>query len=536
MRNPAVTTPALRRPAKRSEQTLLRWIFGSELRTASAARELGFLAQHSRAFVAAAVVGGSLLIGGCHGAAPRTLPSLHTLSPFHTKPALRPQPAPRPEPSPGSQSTLHPQSTLDTQSAPPTEDASLRRLEVVIGTPPALLDRSPLDRGVARLRIGGRVGLDGLYYDRRNTRDRRVELGAVDGQLDAEWGPRWSFRVIGDALGRDSRSGVREGWISFTPNRHARFTAGLIRATTGIEHSFRRGDHSFVGYGFQAHLDGRTDLGLMIDGEWQRGGFSYALSGLAGEGFDENGDRRTGAQLVARGVSYPARLFNRDEPSTGWARWIDGLFLNGGIRYGPSFEGHFDVAHPLRNTIFRTTRLEGEELRFQHFGYGFDWGCVRLTHEWTTGGVSELETPGGGTVDLENQITAMTFTAAWMITGEPYDSRPLVQRERPVRTRPLRPWSNSEELTDGDPGFGAWELAVRYSNADIDRRFFTTGFTRFDQSSQEFRALTVALNAHLGPELRVTAQFVRLIADQRPSAFDSHGRDSSFLLRVQWTF
>jgi phosphate-selective porin len=87
---------------------------------------------------------------------------------------------------------------------------------------------------------------------------------------------------------------------------------------------------------------------------------------------------------------------------------------------------------------------------------------------------------------------------------------------------------------------GALELAVRYANADIDRDFQLFGFIARHpggsgpenfKSSQEFRTFTIGLNWDPTAYLRVSGEIVRTLADQHPSAFDSHGRDTSGLVR-----
>jgi len=122
--------------------------------------------------------------------------------------------------------------------------------------------------------------------------------------------------------------------------------------------------------------------------------------------------------------------------------------------------------------------------------------------------------------------------ALWRLTGEPYDSRPFRHRDAHRPSRPARPLDGPP----GERGFGAVELACRYANGDMDRDFFTLGFTSYDVSSQEFRTLSGGLNWDPTPWLRISGEVVRTIADQRPGVFDSHGRDTSGLARVQLAF
>ena len=91
-------------------------------------------------------------------------------------------------------------------------------------------------------------------------------------------------------------------------------------------------------------------------------------------------------------------------------------------------------------------------------------------------------------------------------------------------------------MTPEKSGPGAFELALRYSNADIDRDFFLLGFTNYATSSQEFRVLSGALNWYPVRNVRVTFQVDRTIADQQPFAFGNGDRDTSYVIRLQYRF
>jgi phosphate-selective porin len=120
-----------------------------------------------------------------------------------------------------------------------------------------------------------------------------------------------------------------------------------------------------------------------------------------------------------------------------------------------------------------------------------------------------------------------------MISGEPYDSRPFRQRDGRAGPFPARPlWGD----TDQPRGWGAWELAARYSNGDIARELSDLGYVDFSEASQEFRSMVGALNWFPSEDLRFTLQVVRTIADQFPQSFGNQGRDTSWVFRTQWTF
>ena len=206
------------------------------------------------------------------------------------------------------------------------------------------------------------------------------------------------------------------------------------------------------------------------------------------------------------------------------------------------YDAHLDVATPLRNKLFDTERLDGRGGTNGQLGFGVDFGPLRIVHETVRGGIKDLRLPSGIREDIEqDEITSWHVLVAWRITGEPYDSRPFRQRELRRPTPPRRPLDGEGD----DRGFGALEVAVRYANADIDRDLQLFGLVAPNpsvagpeafRSSQEFRAFSAGLNWDPTAYLRVSGEVVRVLADQHPAAFESHGRDTSGLVRVQYVF
>ena len=154
------------------------------------------------------------------------------------------------------------------------------------------------------------------------------------------------------------------------------------------------------------------------------------------------------------------------------------------------------------------------------FSLGFEVGPVRIYLDDTTGGYFGADTPVG-TRDLDDQTTSWHLTASWMITGEDYDGRIFGQHG-------VAP-----------PGPNAWEVAVRYSNADIDRDFYNFELTDYPMSSQEFRSFTATVNWYATPNLRLSLGFLRIIADAHQgdvAALDDGDRDTAGVFRIQYRF
>jgi hypothetical protein len=384
-----------------------------------------------------------------------------------------------------------------------------------------------------RFDLDGRLSFDYVDYDTRNRRpdQTRIDRAQLGGTL--AWRERASLRVLADLDGIDTRYGLFEAYAAYEHAPWLRASAGLQPLALGVEGSWPEAARGLSGMpGFAAFLGSRTDVALRLDGEVGEGLVSYDLAAAAGEGFDLFGQRRGDPQLSAAVTSYPLRFLDwklRAGPYE--LPLVSGLFARGGFAWTPDFDGHMDVATPLRNKLFLTSRLDADRSSAWSFGYGVDFGPLRAVHEFARTSLYGVETPGGDREDLE-ELTAWQVLVSWRITGEPYDSRPFRQRARWRGTPPARPLDGAGD----ERGLGAFELSFRYANGDIDRDFFTQGFTDYQTSSQEFRVAAVGLAWDPLAALRFSAELARTIADQNPAVFDSHGRDTSWLLRLEWHF
>ena len=118
-----------------------------------------------------------------------------------------------------------------------------------------------------------------------------------------------------------------------------------------------------------------------------------------------------------------------------------------------------------------------------------------------------------------DQLISWVWYGSWNITGEE-------QRWENGGWAALPP-------SEGTWLRGRWELAARYSNADIDRDLFDYGYTDYDPSTQECRTFSIALNWYPIPHTRVSLGWIDTIADDDLTTFGGSDRDSSFSLSLE---
>src|SRR5205085_3799358 len=107
------------------------------------------------------------------------------------------------------------------------------------------------------------------------------------------------------------------------------------------------------------------------------------------------------------------------------------------------------------------------------FGSMFEW--AQSSQELK----KDVET---GTVDN----TAWQIRASYLITGEQANYTKIVP---------------NNNFDFGHGGWGAWEVAVRYANLDVDKDAFSKGFASRTKSVSQIDSLTAAVNWYLNKNI-----------------------------------
>lgn len=369
------------------------------------------------------------------------------------------------------------------------------------------------------LHLGGRIVVDAIKYGHANERDSGLELDDARLVFEGGYGD-FRFRVEPDLVGTDTRDNLFEAWGAYEIDPALRLKAGQLRVALSSEFATREEDLPLVGYGFGPYLDGRYDVGLRADGCVLREGLWYEATATAGRGFGLEGDRLDNPQYSLRIVSHPFRWIDAGDA-------FDGFFVGLGLAYSPDGDVPVVVTNPFESVVFRTDDLDGDSAGWRHIEVGYYTGPVRVAWERVVGTVNDVPVGGGLTEDMD-QITSWTLAGSWNITGEDQ------AWARGAWTRDLTDtpaWPDAESIFPG-----RWEVAARYSNADIDRALFDYGLATYDPSTQEVRTFSLDLNWFPHEKLRAALGWVKTIADHELTTFGGTDRDSSFVLRMEVNF
>jgi hypothetical protein len=370
-------------------------------------------------------------------------------------------------------------------------------------------------------RLGGRFVFDAIAYGSDNLRDSGLEADDVRLILEGWYDP---FRVWiePDLLGVDTRRHLYEAWGAWEPHESLHVTAGQLLVALGSEFATRPEHLPVPGYGFTSYLGGRYDIGARAQGSLLEETFWYEATATVGNGFDLEGFALRSPYYCLRVVSQPFAWHDPEEG--GVLSWLRGLYVGGGLAYLDDFDDPVVLATPLESIVFRTGDLGGDSGWWAGVEAGFRYGPVRIAWEAVSGSANDVPVGGGHTVDLD-QLGSWALYASWNITGE----EQVYSKGR---------WEGPERVGERSilpEGFlpGRWEIAARYSNADVDRRLFDEGLTTYDPSTQEVRTFTLNLTWQPVEPVRLGLGWVTTIADHELATFGGTNRDSSFLLRLE---
>ncbi len=288
-------------------------------------------------------------------------------------------------------------------------------------------------------------------------------------------------------MGADTPDHLYEAWAGWSPSDALLLKAGLVPVPLGTEAATRPEDLAVPGRSFTSFLTMRSDWGIQAEG--RAGGetlFWQATLG-SGHGFGLEGRRRSAPAAALRARAEPLP----------WCR------IGAGAERLFDFEDPLVLETPLGDAVFLTPDLDGTGGRLLLGEAGIEAGPVEAGFEVVRGAT------WGGRASFD-EFTAWTGTAS------------------------------------ADLGRG-WSLGVRYSNGDMDRDLFRTGWTTYDPSTQEVRTFSAMVAWRPADHLRVAVGWVKTIADDSLTVFGGGppttvprapggNRDSSFVIRIEASF
>ncbi len=332
--------------------------------------------------------------------------------------------------------------------------------------------------GAFRTRIGGRIQADYDAFDGdvaaqgSGSEIRRARL-FVSGTLWRDWDYKLQYDFV-----NSGRSGIKDAWLRYTALPLGNLTVGHFKEPWSLENMTSSKYVTFIERALPEAFSPGRSIGLALAGKGKRWSASAGIFGegvgkpasaSAGEGYGIAG-RLTGVpfqggkDLLHLGLALGWRdtgsgdslsLSGRPEAHTAAVKLVD--------------TGSFDAESLLR---------VGTELSWVH-------GPFNLQGEYM-GMVVQRKTTGR----KDPWFQGWYLQGSWFLTGES-------RHYRGGSFKAIRP-----RAALGQGGWGAWELALRYSSLDLSDE---------DIDGGQEQNLTVGLNWYPVPNLRFMADYVHVL-------------------------
>lgn len=311
----------------------------------------------------------------------------------------------------------------------------------------------------------------------------------------------WDFRLEGDFVG--GAVDLQDGWVGFEHFQEANLRVGQFKEPFSMEELT---PDPFIKFAERSPLDRiapSRDLGAQLYGKLFGERLEYAVAIFNGAGKKNNpdGDNNNDKDVAWRLVVRP---FVDSESA-----WLKGLYLSGGGTWGNEEGAFADIATIDSGTVWLdahpsaanagSTRREGTRQRWSGelawlvgpFGLRAEYSADQSDLERSNGAGATATSPVESTLDLGGWYVQGTY---WL-TGEDE-----TYQKRPTVTHVFAPWSK-------DGGWGALELAVRYTTLHVDQDIFDAGLASRAVSSSGVDQWAGGVNWWFNPNVRFTTDF-----------------------------
>jgi phosphate-selective porin OprO/OprP len=379
--------------------------------------------------------------------------------------------------------------------------------------------------GKYKLKVGGYAQADSRWAvdDSDNPTVDAFTIRRARLDIRGTLAERFDFRIMPDFAG--SSLVLQDAYVDHKFAPWAVLRAGKFKTPYGVDRLQSGTNLLFIERSLVDNLVPNRDLGLQLYGDFRQGEIGYQLAVLNGvvDGGSTDADVNDAVDLAARVFAHPFRNTTID-PLRGLGLGLAGTW---GEEQGTPASPQLPQSRTSsRNSYFRystdnpatasgTTVANGEHWRVSPQGYWY-WGPFGSTFEW---GISSQELAKGavrGTTDN----TAWQVRASYLLTGENADYRQIT---------PDNPFNF------GGGRWGAWEVALRYANLDVDGDTFTKGFADNTRSVSEIDSITAGLNWYLNRNILWQLNFEHSEFSKGVAAGDRDD-ENVFLTRAQFLF
>lgn len=283
---------------------------------------------------------------------------------------------------------------------------------------------------------------------------------------------------------------LQDAYLEYRYLPELKFRAGKFKAPFGLERLQSSAATTFVETAYPTSLTPNYDTGFQVSGDIWEGVVSYAvaLSNGTVDGSSNDTDTNNDKEVAARVFVSPFKLTNNEV--------LRGLSVGVAVTHGHQ-EGTSvlpTLRSPAQASVFSyTTGVFGDGPRTR-FSPQLSWyyGSLGILGEY----VSSEQSLSRNAFRDEFENEAWQISGSYVLTGEDATFRGVT---------PLKPFDPSLGQ------WGAWEIAARYHELDIDDKLFTNypnnTFANVNSAITGAESWTIGTNWYLNKNLKLQVDY-----------------------------
>lgn len=299
-----------------------------------------------------------------------------------------------------------------------------------------------------------------------------------------------------------------------------RFRVGKFKSPIGLEMLQGIQNLSFMERSLTRNLLPNRDLGAMVWGYFDHGLLEYQLgvfNGVPNANFYQEGRAfSSGKTLEARMFSRP--FLHRSED------WLRGFGIGVGMSWGSVRQNNGQ--DPMQTETFSYTFFQyrsdvagdGDRLRVSPQAAWY-WGRFGFLTQYVLSSQHEKRFSTG--VSKRTTDDSWSIQGSWFLTDD---------HATFARVEPRRPVNPSQG------NWGAWEVAVRYAQLNLDPDNFIFGLADPTINAQRAKSTTVGLNWYLNSNIRFTGNYVHTDFTGATRSYHAASKEDGLMFRAQLVF
>ena len=308
---------------------------------------------------------------------------------------------------------------------------------------------------------------------------------------------------------------LQDAWAGVNYFPQAKFRAGKFKPPFSLERLQSGENINFVERSLMNNLTPNRDVGFQLAGDFFEGVLSYQIGVFNGVNDGQSSDNDVSSEKEFYGRLFAEPLKKAGIPAlAGLGVGVAGTYTD--LNQADTLS-NIQYRTAGRSTFFRydtsdTVSIDGDDERHridpQMYWY---YGPFHVMSEYVFSkqGAKRFDDDAGTVTKAQIDNSAWFAQVGWVITGEDASYKGVAPK-------------NNFDPRNG--AYGAFELAVRYSDLRVDADAFDLGFASRPESTRAAQAYTVGVNWYLNRNFKFMFNYEHTDFDS-PVEFDDSLRD-----------